>query len=242
MSIFHPFPAASIEDLAFLRMQAFHDQRVSAIADGKTFLKNTSGGILVVHLIPKRCVLEHLRFEGNVLQEAGIKIPPLDGHSSGTRFNADGFLNFSGHQEPQSYSMVFRDGRLETIMSDVFYEQAQGQVKQRLLRDMICEEAVCKTARRYQRIIEELTPQPETWMFSSLLDCLGMRVGNDFPYRDHNAGGIDSSRCTLPELLLPTDEDGVNAALHGWCDTLWQACGKERSFNFTEEGIWQPRR
>jgi hypothetical protein len=242
MSVFHPFPAASIEDLAFLRMQAFHDQRVSAIADGKTFLKNTSGGILVVHVIPKCCVLERTQFEGALLKEVGSKVPPLDEHSSGTRFTADGFMNFSGYQDIRSYSLLLRDGRLEAVLSDVFFEQAHGETKHRFLRDTICEGAVCKTVRRYQRQLQQLHEETELWMFASLVGCIGTRIHSSHAFHDQSAIGIDRSPCILPEILLPAEESELNSALRGWCDTLWQACGKERSFNFDEEWNWQPRR
>ena len=46
----------------------------------------------------------------------------------------------------------------------------------------------------------------------------------------------------FPEVEIGSLDEEPVKLLRPWCDTLWQACGMERSFNFDQEGKWRERR
>lgn len=108
-------------EVAFLRMETFHRSRVEAFAKGSTPLKECSGGILVVHMIPEHCVLTRKRFDATELSKHGKQVYALGDRGGYSRFNVDGLMNYDGHPSVRAYSQVFRDGRLEAAMSDLAY-------------------------------------------------------------------------------------------------------------------------
>jgi len=61
-------------------------------------------------------------------------------------------------------------------------------------------------------------------------------------FRDLSKHAVDRSPATLPELQITQFDTDVKQLLRPWCDTLWQASGLERSFNFDKEGNWQEPR
>ena len=109
------------EEIIFQRIKDFHVQRVSAVEKANVPLQRREGGIIVLHLIPESCVFSRSSFDGSTLKEHGTRIRPLGDSGGYTRFNVDGFMNYSGYQEVHAYSQLFRDGRLENVMSDVGY-------------------------------------------------------------------------------------------------------------------------
>jgi len=231
------------EEVIFQRMKDFHLERLSAVAAGEVPLIQRTGGILVLHLIPECCVFSRNLLEGDVLQEQGTHIRPLGDRGGSTRFNVDGFLNYSGNEEVRAYSQLFRDGRLEAVMSDVGYPvDRQAEKSPYAIRCGLIERSIFDAVHAYLRFCQEIAFEPPIWLFSALVDCKGFRVMTDRRFHDLFDQTVDRSPAVLPELRITDLNTDPKHLLHSWCDWLWQASGVERSFNYDQEGNWhEPR-
>lgn len=229
------------EEIIFQRMKNFHLQRVSAVASGDVPLQQRDGGILVLHLIPESCVFSHGSMDGAALKEHGCRIRPLGNHGGNIRFNVDGFLNQSGYQEVLAYSQLFRDGRLESAMSDVGYPVNQHvENSPHAIRHGLVEHSVFGVVGDYLQFCKAVEFEPSVWLFSALVDCQGFRMATG-RFRDLS-GSVDRSPAILPEFEIADFETAPQHLLHPWCDYLWQATGLERSLNYDDEGNWhEPR-
>lgn len=128
----------SKEELVFHRMVTFHRERVASVAANVKSLSQHGKGILVVHLIPQQCVLGRSRCESAKLKEHASRVYPLGGRGGRSRFNVDGMMNNDGHDEVRAYSQVYRDGRVESVMSDAAYPLDRQQEENAfVLRDII---------------------------------------------------------------------------------------------------------
>jgi hypothetical protein len=235
-------PWLTEDEVLFHRMEAFHRQRVEAIVLGRSPLGKRDDGILVVHMIPRSCVQGRTRFDGAKLKEHGRTVPVLGSPGGQTRFNVDGLLNYDGHEGVWAYSQLFRDGRLEAAMPGVaFPMDRQQQDGVHCLRDSICEQAVFNTVAGYIRFCKALGLAAPVQMFSALVGCEGVRIFTDMTFRDVSEHGIDRSPVFLPDMEITLDAEPLKL-LRPWCDTVWQACGMERSFNFDQQGNWRERR
>ena len=60
---------------------------------------------------------------------------------------------------------------------------------------------------------------------------------------DSSASGVFPIAVTpfLPDVVIASLEAELKTALRPWCDTLWQACGMERSLSFDPQGNWRER-
>jgi hypothetical protein len=222
-------------------MKDFHCERVSTVLNAKVPLTERDGGILVLHLIPESCVVKRKTLDGPTLKEHGARIRPLGNHGGTTRFNVDGFLNQSGSREVRAYSQLFRDGRLESVMSDVGYPVHPHVENAPLaIRCGLVERAAFEVVGDYLTFCQATQFEPPLWLFSALLECKGFRILRG-AFRDLIGGGIDRSPAFLPELEIPGFETDVQKLLRPWCDTFWQAAGLERSFNYDENGWHEPR-
>lgn len=231
------------EEVIFQRMKDFHLERVNSIAGGDVPLQQRDGGILVLHLIPESCVFSHTSLDGAILKEHGTRIRPLGDRGGNTRFNVDGILNFSGYQEVRAYSQLFRDGRLESVMSDVGYPvNPQAEKSPYAIRCGLTERSVFEVVHDYLRFCSTIEFVPPVWMFSALVQCKGFRMMTDRRFRDLSEKAVDRSPAILPVLKITDFDAEPHQLLHSWCDFLWQASGVERSFNYDQEGNWhEPR-
>lgn len=229
----------SRDEIAFMRMKEFHRQRVNAVETNDVPLTERDGGILVVHFIPEGCLLSKNVFDGSILKEYGTRLRPLGDRGGNTRFNVDGFLNCSGAQNVMAYSQLLRDGRVESVMSDVSYSlNRNAENGPYAIRHGLIERAVFDLFSDYQRFCKAVKCESPLWLFSALVECKGhrMQAGR---FRDFAGTGIDRSPAILPELKISTCDGEPQKVLRPWCDLLWQAAGVERSFNFDQEGNWR---
>jgi len=244
-------PWLSEDEVLFHRMETFHRQRVEAIAAGQSPLSKRDDGFLVVHLMPRSCVQSRLRFDGAKLHEHGSKLSAFgdDGRFAVSRFTVDGPLNLDSEKAAESYSQIFRDGRMESVMSAITFQNNGNYVQPdqklvnqpRYLRDTICERAVFKLVKEYLAFCTGIGVQPPITMCSALVGCKGVLIYSERGHW-HCQGGIDRTPAFLPDIeIAALDADPVKL-LHPWCDTLLQACGFEKSPNFDESGNWRERR
>ena len=141
----------SKEEVVYHRMLTFHRERVEAIASNRQTLFKHGRGIVVVHLIPEICVKGRNRISDSTLKQNGGNIRPFGADGGDTpRFNIDGLLNSDGRDELRAYSQVYRDGRVEAVMSDAAYPIGRdSESKAFALRSIICERGVFALVRSY---------------------------------------------------------------------------------------------
>ncbi len=177
------------------------------------------------------------------LKEHGGGITPLGGRGGYSRFNVDGLLNYDGNESIRAYLQLFRDGRLEAAMPEASYPlDRQHKNSVHCLRDSICEQAVFNTVAGYLKFCKAIGLDVPIQLFSALVGCNGVRICTDTSFRDLSDRGIDRYPVFFPEVEIGSLDDEPMKLLRPWCDTLWQACGMERSFSFDQEGRWRERR
>jgi hypothetical protein len=231
----------SEDEVLFNRMQTLHRQRVDAIASGQSHIGKRESGVLVVHLIPLSSVRTRTHIDIAKLKEHGRMVPALGSDGAQSRFNADGVLR--GYEEGGPYSQLFRDGRLEAAMPEIAFPiDRQQNGSPVCLRDSICEHAMFTTIGGYLRFCTAVGLGPPIQMFSAIVGCEGVRICTDWGFRDLSNFAIDRSPVFLPDLEIDSLDANPMKLLRPWCDTLWQASGIERSFNFDEQGNWRERR
>jgi hypothetical protein len=144
---------------------------------------------------------------------------------------------------------LFRDGRLEAVMSEVAYQINRQQFEPdqksanqpRYLRTAVCERAVIKLVKDYVSFCAGIGLHAPITIYSALVGCKGVMFYSEWGHRN-SLGGIDRTPAFLPEVEIASLNTDLMQLLQPWCDTLWQACGLEKSLNFDEAGKWRERR
>lgn len=233
----------SEDEVVSHRLQTFHRERVEAIIAGQTPAKIQKGGLLVVHLVPLECAKTPFRLDTDQLNAVIGTMPVLSSSFTRTRFNVDGVVAHVGEQGARGYSQLYRDGRLESVMSAITYSKHQNDPNGlRCLRDWEIEPAMFTVVGKYLKVCKLVGRSAPIRLLSTIAGCEDVHICTDFSFGDLSETGIDRKIAFLPDVEIESLEDEPQKALRAWCDSLWQACGIERSFNFDAEGNWRSRR
>lgn len=242
----------SEEEIVLHRMETFHRQRVALIAAGQSPLGNRREAYLVVHLFPHCSFRNRKRFDGPTLAQHGANVPAFGdrGNSAVSRFNVDGLLKMDSNRDPDSYVQIFRDGRLEAVMSDITFRlvsrsaqhDQQPAEQPRYFRDTECEQAIFRLVPKYLTFCEDIGISRPVSLFSALIGCDGAQFHSDWPARFAEYV-IDRSPAFLPDIeLTPAKDEKAEQWLRSWCDLLAQSLGFEASRNYDRNGNRQERK
>jgi hypothetical protein len=224
------------------RIRSFHKERVEAIQKDQSNIRLSDSARLIVHLMPEGAMRAPKSLSAADLKKAAQPIRPL-GNGNGSayrdsRFNADGFLLFSGQDAVRYYVQLYRNGVYEGVMAEAVF-QPQNQPK--ILRDNWCEEALLGAMAGYQPFAKALGLEPPFWMFAALAGCEGARFWFSRSWEQFSPHAIDRPVVWLPETRIDAFDTDPAKHLRPMLDVLWNAAGMERSLNYDEQGERRPR-
>ena len=223
------------------RMRSFHKERVEAIHKDQAHVRLNDPTRLIVHLMPEEAMRAPKTLSGVDLKKAAQPIRPLGARNGGyteSRFNADGFLLYTGQEAVRCYTQLYRNGEYEGVMAEAAF---QPQNQPRILRDDWCEEALLDAMASYLPFAKALGLEPPFWMFAALTGCEGARFWFNRSWEQFSPHAIDRPVVWLPETKIDAFETDPAKHLRPMLDVLWNAAGLERSLNYDEHGEHKPR-
>lgn len=238
-------PQAVSQRPIFDSMLKFHRDRVQQIVNGELRLhQNSEEDCLLLHFLPEEAFSSYRLIDATLLKELGSLIPPLGGRGAYGKFNVDGFVNHDGYDSVHGYSLLYRDGRLESLMPSIRYSLNQGNRAEGpyAIRDFLVDEGVLKTTEAYLSATEKLEISTTIWLFSCVIGCRDVHICTDHMFRDLSRSRLDRSPCFLPPLRLERSVEKTGMVVRPWSDHFWQAFGMERSFNFDDNNDLRERR
>ncbi|AOJ87165.1 AAA family ATPase [Burkholderia sp. MSMB0856] len=99
------------------RVRAFREDRVIGLRQRPLSAPLRKGAVSVLHIVPIASILGALNFDINSLHGvAQLLRPPVVAGGWGARINLDGAMSISAVEETFSYTQLFRNGSIETVM------------------------------------------------------------------------------------------------------------------------------
>src|SRR5437773_89861 len=127
----------SEEELILHRMETFHRERVAALMAGQTPFKPSDNKLLILHVVPEESVRSRVRFSVSELQKRAPNLRPFGQDYGHSRINIDGLIAARRFDPLSSYTQLFRDGRLEAVMSGAAMPLTDDKLL--AIRDQFCE-------------------------------------------------------------------------------------------------------
>jgi Schlafen, AlbA_2 len=229
------------------RIRRFRQDRIAKIISGEAPASVHEDHQVILHLIPlnsfdpaKRHDLTTLERDYNILQ-------PFSGSSADALlYNVDGLVNkkLPFKDLPVAYIQVFRNGIIESVDSGSFI--ASGQYSNtRFLWINHFEYCLIEALKKYLHIYNKLDVEPPIYIFLTLAGFLGVKLLDDAyevpeAYAERNSP-IDRDTVMIPEACIKNYNDPPPTILKDVLDSVWNACGKQKSLNYTEEGRYENR-
>ena len=224
------------------RAEEWRVGRLGRLVGGAAPVSLSSEKLLCVHAVPYGALFGALAVDLQKATTRNVDLRPIAANSWGHRFNIDGVISVSGSREAttNAYLQLFRNGAAEAIYSEVFFEppaEVKGFEAGVAARDVA--KHLLETVGQLQRIFHFLEVLPPISVFVSLHGMKGV-VFHALRSR-FGRHTFDRETILLPEIVIDDLNAAATGVLRPALDTLWQAAGLERCFDYAEDGRWAPQ-
>jgi hypothetical protein len=231
------------------RIRRFRLDRLGKIIADETPVLLSTPHRLVLHMIPITSFLNNSRLELSNSHSLTTSFPPLASGGWSRRYNLDGFVTHSTDSEDgqrnHSYCQLFFNGAVEAVYSDLLDHHRGAKESDGVggIASVAYEKDVIASVKRYINGYKELGLDAPLAISVAILCCKGAFLYVD-PSRMAFDGvrPIDRNTAILPEVIVESLDADVPTVMKPIFDSVWNACGYARSFNYDDDGQWNPRR
>ena len=221
------------------RIRKFREDRLAKIIADETHAPLNDNPKIVLHIIPIISFNPAQTYDISKVASHPESMPPI--RSGGYyRYNLDGFLTYSQDREgkSRSYVQLFKNGIIEAV--EAFLLRPRGA--RPTIPSITFEKELIKSFADYLYTLKTLGVEPPIFIFLTLLGVKGYSMGIDtWKYDIDEVHTIDRDILQLPEVIIESYNVIPEKVLKPCFDSIWNACGFPRSFNYNDNDEWAPR-
>lgn len=217
------------------RIRKFREDRISKILADETPIPLQDNPKIVLHLLPLISFNPAQVYDISKISSDPGKMPPIYASGWDYRYNFEGFLTYSGgaDKKSRSYVQLFKNGIVEAVNASMIMPM-DGNL---LIPGNEYELALIRSLHHYLSILQTLNVEPPVFIFLTLLEVKGYSMsigGRRFWFDEVHA--IDKHIVLLPERVIESYGVKAQQVLRPCFDSIWNACGLPRSFNYDNNG------
>jgi hypothetical protein len=229
------------------RIRRFREDRITNIIAGEAPARLFDDHKVILHLIPldsfdpaKRYVLQMLANDRDNLQ-------PFSMESGATlRYNIDGLVSNTWPNQSgvsKAYLQIFKNGIIESVDSWSFVHRVprDSQDSARFLSINYFETGCIEALDRFLHIYKKLNVETPIYLFLTLAGVSGVKLLEIDPFYARENAPIDRDVVLVPEVCIGNYERRPHAILKDIFDSVWNACGREKSPNYNDDGSYANR-
>jgi len=220
------------------RIKLFREKRISDIFANNLPIPFYESPKIALHLIPMNAF--NPRHNYDLKQLSLYDIQPMYSSSFNKRYNIDGLLTYSSfpkNERSHSYVQLYRNGIIEAVNSYLLWPRDH----EKTIPITAIERRLMESVPRYIEVYKKLNIEPPVFVFLTLIDVKDYIIP---PETDKwwidEVFPIDRDIVLIPEIIIEDYEFNTPQILKPIIDSIWNACGFERSFNYTKDGEWKP--
>jgi hypothetical protein len=218
------------------RIKNFRTDRLSQIAVGETPVPLIKGGKIILHLIPVSAFEFGKKYD---LTKISISdLPPICASGCNQRVNFDGLVTYMDIREEKyayNYTQIFHNGIIEAVDGFLLQSREEGKIG---IPSGAYEKKLIQALNKYFIVCSKLDIDFPMWVCLSLIGVKDymMWVNNSLWFREVHP--IDRNELIIPEIRVEHENIPSEYILKSAFDSIWNACGYERSFNYDDNGKW----
>lgn len=225
-----------------VQLRNFRMERCAAILNDETPGPLFQKQRIVLHLLPYEMFGNPRRFEVRDLYQKCAKLCPIEWSSCGAAFDIDGCYSSATTPDGRivGYAYIFRSGAIEAVDAQML--EVADLPKNKIIPYTKIEHKLIGATESYLQILRSMEIPPPYACFLSLLNVRGhfMPSGHIFPLSGSKQ--ISRDHLYFPECVFDPFPSGSAApSLRPIFDSIWNACGMQKSPNFDQDGNWKPR-
>lgn len=215
----------------------FRADRLSQIVVGETPVPLIKGGKIVLHLIPVSAFELGKRYD--LTRVSGSDLSPIYASGWNHRVNFDGLVTYMDIREEgyeYTYTQLFHNGIIEAVDALLLQPREKDKIG---IPSVAYEKQLIQALNSYFLVFSKLDVDFPIWVCLSLIGVKDyvMWVSERLWIRDVHP--IDRNELIIPEIQVEQGNVPSKYILKPAFDSIWNACGYERSFNYDNKGEWK---
>jgi hypothetical protein len=238
---------------AFLGSEGISDQirnfrldRISKIVAKETPIQLNHGAKIALHIIPIQSYLQNIEIPIVNLVKDHLKIETLATRSGNFRINLDGLVTFFTIRDGsnKSYTQVFRNGIIE-ILDEFILNRDNNELN---IPITYLEKNIIESCTSLLSLLHSYNIESPYIIFLTLIEVKGYNFAFSQQMQSRLFMGIEESNFKIdremimfPEVILEiVSEISIQQGLRPLFDSIWNACGYQKSLNYDNTGKWNP--
>jgi hypothetical protein len=217
------------------KMQRFRVDRIAKIVGNDTPTLD-DGARMVTHLLPLSAFAGASAVDLRPLERDPNRIANVIGGFNHTRFNADGFVAWSG----SSYLQMFRSGCLEAV--HVFTQESKAFSGVSYLPSVGFESRLFRHIENGWKLSEYLYLRCPLAILVSFVGIKGWRMGVGPGYATSPLDVFDRDPLFISEIVVDRFKQPMTIEARPLIDATWNAAGWPGSPHYDQQGEWDPNR
>jgi len=218
------------------KIRKFRDERISKIIADDTPVTLLDTPKIVLHVLPIAALEPSTQIDIRTLENRLSDLRPLYSNGWDHRFNFDGFVTFTKHEDTGmcgTYLQVFRSGAVEAVEARLL--EPSGSRKN--ISSVIFEREIMAGLQRALQLLRNLEFEPPVFVMLTLYGVKGYTIGGE-RFRPSDNQPIDRDLLLLPDIIVEDYSSKADKLLLPAFDAVWQAAGWACSYNYDENGNW----
>lgn len=219
------------------RIEKFVEDRINRIIDGNTPVKLRGRSSVILHVVPLSSFtssnyldLENIQYENPPA--------PMENHGIDSRYNFYGFLKFIGNQdESYAYAQLFRNGIIESV-SNIFVSDHKGKNG---IEFSYCEKQIISALKQYIEFHKSKGFTVPIFVFLSIINVSNCKIITDNFTSAFRTTTMSENNLLLPGVTIREINEKPESVLRPLFDSIWQAGGYNKCFNYDENGNYKYR-
>jgi len=223
--------AFNLSEMITERIRGFREDRISKIIANETPVQLSNNAKIVLHILPVISFYPGQNYDIRLIAHDPSKLSPIYSPGiDGYGHNLDGFLTYSNNIKGKlcSYVQLFRNGIIEAVETSLL--EPKGEKLE--IPSFRYEHTIIQDLSEYIDSLKTLAVEPPIFVFLALLGV------NGYSMSEHQSDTIDRDVILLPEIVIESYEVKAEDVLKPCFDSIWNACGFPRSFNYDDTGKW----
>ncbi len=225
------------------RIGQFRVERAEALQARNPPERLMPGAAALLHFVPLSAFRTGVEIDFAEVAHRLRRFEPIHHQQTAMSFNLDGLINFHPPQiDTPSYVQVYRNGIIEAADALALnYAPGQDFIPQPGM-----EQAIVYTSHRVLNGLNEIGIAPPIFIFLTLLDVEGFRLGNNQMLVESTLvqHTVDRPHLFFPEVVVreydALTENDIAGIVKPLCDAIWNSVGHRGSPHFHTDGTWQP--
>ncbi len=220
------------------KIKQFKEKRISDIFSNYLPVPFYESPKIALHLIPMSAF--NPRHNYDIKQLSLYDIQPMDSSNFDKRYNIDGLLTFSkfpGKTRSFSYVQLYRNGIIEAVNSYLLWSDSD----EKIIPITALERVLIEAVQRHIEVYKKFNIETPVFLFLTLIEVKDYVFPKDRKLSIYEVFPIDRDIVQIPEIIIEDYNFNPSQLLKPIFDSIWNACGFERSFNYTSDGVWEPR-